>query len=167
MQTQLKYYYEMYDIKVCLIYFSKCLEWCKSLDKWLQIIVTIITITGISVLQEKFSDSVIWFYSMIFCQIAALILSLFFDAKSKIVKIEILLEKLNALYLKMIDDWKKVSEGELTTNEIHKLWINFKKEKESIETPSGTIGYPWYLKSAEKEAMFHFKKYYSVEVNNE
>ncbi len=165
--TQLKYYYEMFDMKAHLIYYSKCLNWCKSLDTFSQILVTIITIIGISAIQMKYSNSEMWFYISIGIQIFSLVLSLFFNYKDKIVQLELLLRELNILFLKMSDDWHKVSNGELTSNEIHKLWIDFKSKNDSLEAPSGIIGFFWYLNSAEKQANIYFNKYYVEPTKNE
>ena len=162
-ENQKRYFYEMFDMYVHKTYYSKCLDWCKSFDKWIQIIVSIITIVGISVLQSKFKNIEIWFYLMVGLQILSLILSLFFDAKGKIIKLELLLKELNTLYIEIANEWFNVSNGNLSRFEIHKLWLDFKKRNDSLELPDGTIGWFWYMSSSEKEAKTYFDKYYPKE----
>lgn len=162
-ENQKRYLFEMFDMKAHIIYYSKCLSWCKGMDKWCQIIVSLISIIGISSIQYKLGNSSTWYWVMLIAQLFALIISLHFDFKDKIIKIDLLLKEINSLYLEMIDNWYKVSKGEITEEAIHKLWIDYKTRNDSLETPDGTIGWFWYMSSSEKEAKTYFDKYYPKE----
>lgn len=131
MQYQEKYWRELDQLKIHVIYLEFYQEKNISLDRNINMFLAITSSSSIAGWAVWSQFSFVWASIIAISQVISAIKS-YLPFSKRLKALQGITNDLEALFLAMESDWFAISEGQLQNEEIHKLHMNYKEKRRLI-----------------------------------
>ena len=156
---QQKYWQELDQLKTHSYYLEEYLESTEKVDRWINIIIAISSVSSIASWTVFPNWAKVWGGIIAFSHFIQAIKG-YLPYSKRLTALRLAINDLEALFIQMENRWFDVAKGKLTEEEIHHLHMQFKETKQKILNKTvNTVSLPHNKKMA-NNAMEYSKQYF-------